>query len=253
MNEYRTNLDKKPDPEFLERFGLKIEPVVFEEEEAVNYTTRINPNIELESHRNICLKKAAEMIGVDLEGKLALDIGCGEGRWSRYMSKHGARVVGIDQSPTMIKIAKKRSGQIPIIYQPLNFSELSRLDKQFDIVVASYIFNNFPNLYEAFQKSSEVTKDNGEIVIITKTFETENGQTLKEFKDLFLPILINRKYLMYVAANSFEEYNLCAQQSDFKLDEHFSQPALDEIGNNNLQNLGIQIEDHVVKYKKLKS
>lgn len=39
-------------------------------------------------------------------GKVILDVGCGEGRFSRLLAAHGAQVVGIDIVPGMIELAK---------------------------------------------------------------------------------------------------------------------------------------------------
>ena len=42
-------------------------------------------------------------------GTVALDVGCGVGRWSRRLARSGATVTGIDHSPTMIAEARRRS------------------------------------------------------------------------------------------------------------------------------------------------
>jgi 2-polyprenyl-3-methyl-5-hydroxy-6-metoxy-1,4-benzoquinol methylase len=42
-------------------------------------------------------------------GMRALDVGCGVGRWSRLMAGRGARVMGVDLSPTMIAEARRRT------------------------------------------------------------------------------------------------------------------------------------------------
>lgn len=43
-------------------------------------------------------------------GASVLDVGCGVGRWSRLLASRGARVTGIDISPTMITEARRRAG-----------------------------------------------------------------------------------------------------------------------------------------------
>jgi 2-polyprenyl-3-methyl-5-hydroxy-6-metoxy-1,4-benzoquinol methylase len=42
-------------------------------------------------------------------GTVALDFGCGVGRWSRRLARSGATVTGIDHSPTMIAEAGRRT------------------------------------------------------------------------------------------------------------------------------------------------
>ncbi len=42
-------------------------------------------------------------------GESALDVGCGVGRWSRLLAARGARVTGVDLSPTMAAEAERRS------------------------------------------------------------------------------------------------------------------------------------------------
>jgi 2-polyprenyl-3-methyl-5-hydroxy-6-metoxy-1,4-benzoquinol methylase len=44
-------------------------------------------------------------------GLRVLDIGCGVGRWSRWLAAQGAQVMGIDVSPTMIAEARRRVQQ----------------------------------------------------------------------------------------------------------------------------------------------
>jgi 2-polyprenyl-3-methyl-5-hydroxy-6-metoxy-1,4-benzoquinol methylase len=44
-------------------------------------------------------------------GTRVLDIGCGVGRWSRWLAARGAEVTGVDLSPTMIAEARRRVHQ----------------------------------------------------------------------------------------------------------------------------------------------
>jgi 2-polyprenyl-3-methyl-5-hydroxy-6-metoxy-1,4-benzoquinol methylase len=42
-------------------------------------------------------------------GSRALDLGCGIGRWSRWLARRGLAVTGVDHAPTMIAEARRRS------------------------------------------------------------------------------------------------------------------------------------------------
>lgn len=42
-------------------------------------------------------------------GTKVLDVGCGIGRWSRLLARRGARVTGVDLSPTMVAEARRRA------------------------------------------------------------------------------------------------------------------------------------------------
>lgn len=44
-------------------------------------------------------------------GTRVLDIGCGVGRWTRWLAARGAEVTGVDLSPTMIAEARRRAHQ----------------------------------------------------------------------------------------------------------------------------------------------
>lgn len=78
-----------------------------------------------------------------IKGFSVLDIACGEGIYSRRMKKLGARhVVGIDISPEMIALARKMEANEPLdITYEVHDASISRTFGDFDIVVASYLFN----------------------------------------------------------------------------------------------------------------
>lgn len=49
----------------------------------------------------------------DLRGKDVLDAGCGEGYLARVLAQRGAQVIGIDLSPRLIEIARKKDPMAP--------------------------------------------------------------------------------------------------------------------------------------------
>jgi len=50
---------------------------------------------------------ALKMVG-NVKGKQLLDLACGEGYNTRILAKKGARVIGVDFSKEMIKLARER-------------------------------------------------------------------------------------------------------------------------------------------------
>ncbi|TMA36985.1 MAG: methyltransferase domain-containing protein [Deltaproteobacteria bacterium] len=44
--------------------------------------------------------------------RLTLDLGCGEGRLSRDLETRGHRVVGVDGSPTLVRLAREADADI---------------------------------------------------------------------------------------------------------------------------------------------
>src|ERR1700742_2310203 len=71
-------------------------------------------------------------------GTRVLDVGCGVGRWSRMLAARGARVTGVDLSPTMIEQARQRAATEGVADRcQFQVQDLSRLDVEgpFDVVL----------------------------------------------------------------------------------------------------------------------
>lgn len=78
-----------------------------------------------------------------LEGKQVLDIGCGEGTFTRTIKRQGARrVVGVDQSESMIKLAEESEAREPlgIEYLVHDMATMPTLDA-FDVVTAVHVLH----------------------------------------------------------------------------------------------------------------
>ena len=68
-----------------------------------------------------------------LEGKTALDVGCGAGLLAEPLARLGAKVTGLDASPELIAVALEhaQSGGLEIDYRA---GELAELEGQFDLI-----------------------------------------------------------------------------------------------------------------------
>src|SRR5579863_5212008 len=71
-------------------------------------------------------------------GTPVLDVGCGVGRWSRLLAARGAQVRGVDLSPTMVEIARRRAAAAGLAerchFVVQDLAELE-LDGCFDLVL----------------------------------------------------------------------------------------------------------------------
>ena len=65
-----------------------------------------------------------------------LDIGCGDGRDTKYMTEKGFRVTGIDLSDRMLAIARNRTPKS--MFRRMDLRALSFKDESFDGVLCSY-------------------------------------------------------------------------------------------------------------------
>lgn len=69
----------------------------------------------------------------DARGK-TLDLGCGEGRVGRELSRLGYRVIGLDASPTLVRLAREAGGYEAVLCESATGMSLS--DGEFDLAVA---------------------------------------------------------------------------------------------------------------------
>jgi SAM-dependent methyltransferase len=87
-------------------------------------------------------------------GTRVLDVGCGVGRWSRLLAAQGARVTGVDLSPTMIAQAQLRAAAEGVADRcQFRVQDLSKLDVggQFDVVLGVTVLQHIlePELLRA--------------------------------------------------------------------------------------------------------
>jgi ubiquinone/menaquinone biosynthesis C-methylase UbiE len=75
-----------------------------------------------------------------LSGKDAIELGCGTAYISAWLSRRGARVVGIDNSETQLRTARRLQGQygldFPLIHG--DAEEIAYPDASFDFAISEY-------------------------------------------------------------------------------------------------------------------
>lgn len=115
--------------------------------------------------RQAILDPALEQILSDQQGKAILDLGCGEGRYSRILQGNGAVVTGIDPVPQFI--TRARSLDSVSTYVEGRAEELPFEDSSFDMVLSYLSIVDIADLRAASQEIARVIRDQGELIIVS--------------------------------------------------------------------------------------
>lgn len=93
------------------------------------------------------------------EGVHALDVACGTGDIALQMAGRGARVTGLDLTPEMLALARRKG---PVTnWVNGDIMALPFGDEQFDVVTAGYGLRNVPELRPALSEIRRVLKPGG--------------------------------------------------------------------------------------------
>src|SRR6202035_4214142 len=115
-------------------------------------------------YRNALLMPLALEILGDVRGLRILDLGCGEGGYSRELVKRGASVVGVDGSPRLIEIATQRAPDIRYICA--NSNNLDGIDADsFDGVLAAMMLMDVEDYEGSIREIQRVLKPGGRLVM----------------------------------------------------------------------------------------
>jgi ubiquinone/menaquinone biosynthesis C-methylase UbiE len=92
------------------------------------------------------------------KGAYILDLGSGSGRDMRYFADRGFRVIGIDYSASLVKLARSFSKQ-PVVWG--DFSALPFEDDSFDAVwaIGSLVHTSRDSIFPVFREVHRVSKD----------------------------------------------------------------------------------------------
>jgi SAM-dependent methyltransferase len=108
-------------------------------------------------HREVLLDPAVERALGRLRGLQVIDLGCGEGRFARRMARGGARVLGVDLSPALIRRARAARGRVGNPrYRVADLTHLHGVPGgRYDRALAYLSLVNVPRLGAALRKQQQ--------------------------------------------------------------------------------------------------
>jgi ubiquinone/menaquinone biosynthesis C-methylase UbiE len=117
------------------------------------------------------MNKGLRLLGVRMfrppKGMAVLDVGCGTGAHLELYGRLGCELYGIDASPSMLGLARKRLGQAA----DLRLGDASNMpyeDGSFDLVVAMLVLHEMDAQVRssAIDEMERVLKDSGRVLLI---------------------------------------------------------------------------------------
>lgn len=101
-----------------------------------------------------------------VQGKRALDFGCGTGRSTRFLKGLGFDTIGVDISEDMLRLAQTRDRHGH--YLLVDDSPIDQLaGRSFDLILAAFTFDNVPTLDKKltlFTQLASLLADNGKFI-----------------------------------------------------------------------------------------
>ena len=120
-------------------------------------------------------------------GARALDVGCGAGRWCRFLAKHGYRTTGIDLQQELIDLNRERNPEIEFFCTSM---QEFVPEKPFDLVSSVTVVqhNPFFDQQAIIQKIKTITKPGGHALFLENVRDQEPhvfANSVSEWKSKF--------------------------------------------------------------------
>jgi ubiquinone/menaquinone biosynthesis C-methylase UbiE len=113
--------------------------------------------------RTQVLDPAMLRLAGEVRGARVCDVGCGEGRFSRFLSERGAKVVGVEPTPSLVGAAQNADPQG--CYLRAGGEWLPLMSDTFDLVVSYLVLIDIDDYRKAIAEMTRILKPGGRFLI----------------------------------------------------------------------------------------
>jgi len=142
-----------------------------------------------------------------LDGKLAIDVGCGGGILTEALAKSGATAAGIDMGERPLKIAKLHAleAELSIDYQQITAEEKAEQTAgEFDVVTCMEMLEHVPDPASIIKACSELVKPGGDVFF----------STLNRHPKAYLVAVLGAEYVMKMLPKGTHDYQRFIKPSE---------------------------------------
>jgi ubiquinone/menaquinone biosynthesis C-methylase UbiE len=113
-----------------------------------------------------------------IDGAAALDVGCGFGRWTRWLASRGARVIGVDATDGMLQAARAASPGID--FRKMSATGLEFPAASFDVVVCITVIQHLQPAEQlvAIGELCRVVRPGGYVVVLDLMDPFDKGKVV---------------------------------------------------------------------------
>ncbi len=122
---------------------------------------------------------------LELDGRRVVDVGCGEGRFTRALATQGAEVFGIDINDAALAAASAAPGGRNVTYMLASAEDLPFEDASVDVVLYSNSLHHIDvdNMAQALGEAARVLKPDGKLCVIEPLAEGSYFEAMRLVKD----------------------------------------------------------------------
>lgn len=192
----------------------------------------------------------------NLNEKIIIDLGCGDGRWSKYLNSLGTKqIYAVDNSEEMIKKATQNLRNLK--NKKIICADIQKLPFQnnsIDIGLSTFSLMYFENLETVINEIGRVLKSNGLLYITTNIINISDTNFLQKLRGKSIPVDLgfNQKIRLENLVQPLIQYKNAFNKAEFAIElEKYFKPEGFEIANDYKYKNKIHLEKVLFVVRKL--